>query len=30
MPKIVNEEIQEFVKMVQQLLGTRLKKIILK
>lgn len=29
MPKIVNEEIQEFVKMVQQLLGTRLKKIIL-
>jgi len=29
MPKIVNEEIKEFVKIVQQLLGTRLKKIIL-
>ena len=29
MPKIVNEKIQEFVKEIQQLLGARVKKIIL-
>ena len=29
MPKNVNREIQKFIKAVQQLLGTRLKKIIL-
>ena len=29
MPKNVNKEIQKFIKAVQQLLGTRLKKIIL-
>lgn len=29
MPKIVNEKIQEFVKEIQQLLGERVKKIIL-
>lgn len=29
MPKIVNEKIQEFIKEMQQLLGARVKKIIL-